>query len=95
MKTMEIRPIRTKQDYKAALKAVSPFFDSEPERGTPEADYFQMLATLIEAFERKHYPIAQPDPIEAVKFRMAQQGLTAKDLRSMIGKPELRLRGSG
>ncbi len=82
---MEIRPIRTKQDYKAALKAVSPFFDKEPERGTPEADYFEVLVTLIEAFERKHYSIAPPDPIEAVKFRMEQQGLAAKDLQPMIG----------
>ena len=82
---MEIRPIHTKADYKAALKAVSALVDADPERGTPDADRLEVLGTLLEAYEAQHYPIELPDPIEAIKFRMEQQGLSAKDLQPMIG----------
>ena len=81
-----IRPIRTRADYRAALAEVSPMFDNEPEPGTPEGDRFDVLVTLIEAYERKHFPIEAPDPIEAIKFRMEQQGLTPRDLEPMIGR---------
>ena len=81
-----IRPIRTRADYRAALAEVSPMFDNEPEPGTPEGDRFDVLVTLIEAHERKHFPIDAPDPIEAIKFRMEQQGLTLRDLEPMIGR---------
>ena len=83
---MDIRPIRTNDDYKAALKDVSAFFDNEPETDSPEGDRFEVLVTLIEAFEAKHYPIAPPDPIEAIKFRMEQGGLSVQDLVPMIGR---------
>ncbi len=83
---MDIRPIRTQADYEAALAEVSPLFDNEPEPGTPQGDRFEVLATLIEAYERKHYPIDAPDPVEAIKFRMEQQGLTPADLQPMIGR---------
>jgi HTH-type transcriptional regulator / antitoxin HigA len=82
---MEIRPIHTKADYKAALKAVSILVDADPKRGTPEADRLEVLGTLVEAYEARHYPLELPDPIEAIKFRMEQQGLSAKDLKPMIG----------
>jgi HTH-type transcriptional regulator/antitoxin HigA len=82
---IEVRPIRTEADYQAALKAVSPLFDSEPDPDSEEGARFDAMCTLIEAYERKHYPIDPPDPIEAIKFRMEQQGLTAKDLQPMIG----------
>jgi HTH-type transcriptional regulator/antitoxin HigA len=83
---MDLRPLRTEADYEVALKEVEPFFDHEPAPGTPEADRFEVLVMLIEAFENKHYPIAPPDPVEAIKFRMEQAGLTPKDLEPMIGK---------
>jgi HTH-type transcriptional regulator/antitoxin HigA len=83
---MEIKPIRTEADYEAALKAVETYFDDEPEIGSPEGDRFEILVTLIEAWERRHYPMPAPDPIEALKFRMEQSGLTPKDLEPMIGR---------
>ena len=84
---MDIHPIRTEADYQAALKAVAPFFDQEPEAGSEEADRFEILLTLIEAYENKHFPIGLPDPIEAIKFRMEQSGLGIKDLEPLIGRP--------
>ncbi len=83
---MQLKPIRTEQDYQAALREVSPFFDKEPEPGSPEGDHFEMLVMLIEAYEAKHHAIAPPSPIEAIKFRMEQAGLTVKDLEPMIGR---------
>lgn len=83
---MEIRPIHTKTDYKATLKEVSRLMESDPVLGTPEGDRLDVLATLVQAYETKHYPIGLPDPIEAIKFRMEQAGLTAKDLEPMIGQ---------
>jgi HTH-type transcriptional regulator/antitoxin HigA len=83
---MELKPIRTEVEYEAALRAVAPYFEDEPVPGTPQADYFEMLVMLIESYETKHYPIAPPDPIEAIKFRMEQAGLTPKDLEPMIGR---------
>ena len=83
---MDIRPIRTDQDYRAALKDVSALFDHEPEPGTPEGDRFDVMVTLIEAYESKHFPVDLPNPIDAIKFRMEQSGLTAKDLEPAIGR---------
>jgi len=83
---MEIRPIRTEEDYKAALSEVSAYFDTEPAPGTPDGDRFEILLTLVEAYEAKHYPIELPDPVEAIKFRMDQAGLTPKDLVPVIGR---------
>lgn len=83
---MEIRPIKTESDYKEALREVSAFFDNEPTPGTPEGDRFEVLLTLVEAYEAKHYPIELPDPVEAIKFRMDQSGLTPKDLVPSIGR---------
>mgnify|MGYP006158185037 CR=1 FL=1 len=82
---MNIRPIHTDQDYRAALKSVSPLFDNEPQPGTPEGDYFDVMITLIEAYEARQFPLDLPNPIEAIKFRMEQQGLTARDLEPFIG----------
>lgn len=83
---MELKPIRTEAEYNEALRDVGQYFDNEPASGTPEADRFEILVMLIEAYEEKHYPIAPPDPIEAIKFRMEQAGLTPKDLEPMIGR---------
>ncbi|MBV6272249.1 helix-turn-helix domain-containing protein [Alcaligenaceae bacterium CGII-47] len=83
---MEIRPIRTEADYKAALKEAARLIEHDPDLGTSEGDHLDVLATLIQAYEARHYPIDLPDPIEAIKFRMEQAGLTAKDLEPMIGQ---------
>jgi len=83
---MDIRPIHTNADYKAALKAVSALVDSDPGPGTPDGDRLDILATLVQAYEDRHFPIAAPDPIEAIKFRMEQSGLSVKDLEPIIGK---------
>lgn len=83
---MHIKPIHNEQDYKEALHIASGYFENEPELNTPEGDRFEVLLILIEAYEAKHYPIEPPDPIEAIKFRMEQEGLNAKDLVPMIGQ---------
>ena len=84
---MNIHPIRTKADYKRALREVSAYFDNEPEPGSADGDRFEILTTLVEAYEAKHLPIDAPDPIEAIRFRMEQGGLTVKDLVPSIGQP--------
>ena len=81
---MNIKPIKTDADYRAALKEVESIMMAEP--NTPEGEKLDILVTLIEAYEHKHFPLDLPDPIEAIKFRMEQKGLTAKDLEPMIGK---------
>ncbi|WP_213942119.1 helix-turn-helix domain-containing protein [Pseudomonas sp. dw_612] len=83
---MNIRPIHTDEDYRAALKSVSALFDNEPEPGTPEGDYFDIMITLIEAYESKQFPVDLPNPIDAIKFRMEQSGLSAADLAPAIGR---------
>lgn len=83
---MNIKPIHTEQDYQTALRELSAYFENEPQPDTPEGDHFEVLLTLVEAYEAKHHPIDPPDPIEAIKFRMEQEGLTAKDLVPMIGR---------
>jgi HTH-type transcriptional regulator/antitoxin HigA len=80
---MDIRPIRTKSDYRAALKEVERLWEYEP--GTPEGDRVDVLATLVEAYEAKHYPIPAPDPIAAIEFMMEQKGLARRDLEPAIG----------
>lgn len=84
---MNITPIRTDTDYQNALKAIEPLFDREDELTDDELDYFDVMLSLIENYESKHYLIELPDPIEAIKFRMDQQGLEIKDLDNIIGKP--------
>ncbi|SMG60304.1 helix-turn-helix domain-containing protein [Cedecea sp. NFIX57] len=83
---MNIKPVRTEQDYEEALRAVSPLFDNEPEPGSPEGDFFEIMCLLIEEYEKKHYPIDPPEPVEAIKFRMDQMGLTVRDLEPAIGQ---------
>lgn len=83
---MNIRPIRTDSEYREALKDVSALFDNEPELGTAEGDAFEIMITLIEAYEAKHFPLDLPNPIDAIKFRMEQSGLTAADLAPAIGR---------
>lgn len=81
---MKINPIKTDADYQAALKEIDTLMLAEAD--TPEGDKLDILATLVEAWERAHYPMDFPDPIEAIKFRMDQQGLTVDDLVPVIGR---------
>lgn len=83
---MNIRPIHTRADYQVALKETSVLVDMDPAPGTAEGDRLDILATLVQAYEAKHFPIGSPDPIEAIKFRMEQGGLGVKDLEPMIGR---------
>ena len=84
---MENTPIRTEKNYRAALRIVSTLVDQEPSPDSPEGERLDVLSTLIEAYERKHHPIDLPDPVEAIRFRMDQAGLSVKDLEPMIGQP--------
>ncbi|MFY9770628.1 MAG: helix-turn-helix domain-containing protein [Xanthobacteraceae bacterium] len=79
----ELKPIRTKADYEKALAEIERLWGAKS--GTRDGDRLDVLATLIDAYETAHYPIDPPDPIEAIRFRMDQQGLTRKDLESLIG----------
>lgn len=79
----DIKPIRTSKDHANAMKEVESLWGAKS--GTPKGDRLDVLATLIDAWEAIHYPMDPPDPIEAIKFRMEQQGLTRKDLEGIIG----------
>lgn len=81
---MEIKPIRTKADYRAALKEIETLMAAKLD--SPEGKRLDVLATLVEAYENKHYRFDLPDPVEAIKFRMEQKGMTPKDLVPMIGR---------
>jgi HTH-type transcriptional regulator/antitoxin HigA len=81
----ELKPIKNKIEYKAALEEAAYFVDHEPKVGSKEANRFEILLMLIEVYEAKQYAISPPDPIEAIKFRMEQGGLKPKDLQPMIG----------
>ena len=78
-----LKPIRSEADYDAALAEVERLWGAKA--GTPESDRLDVLATLIDAYEAEHHPMDPPDPIEAIQFRMEQQGLTRKDLEPIIG----------
>lgn len=83
---MEVRAIRSEEAYRAMLARVSDLIDIDPVPDSPEGEELEVLGTLVEAYESRHYPISPPDPIEAIKFRMEQAGLTVKDLEPSIGQ---------
>lgn len=80
---MEIKPIRTEEDYASALNRLEVIFNAE--FGTPEGDELEILGILIDRYESEHFPIELPDPIEAIKFRMEQLGYNQSDLADVIG----------
>ena len=80
---MFIRPIRTEEDYRKALKRLEEIFDAP--KGTKQGDELEILSILIENYEKENFPIDMPDPIEAIKFRMEQLGMKQKDLAEVIG----------
>ena len=81
---MDIKPIRNEADYRAALQVVEQLMLAQPD--TAEGEKLDVMVTLIEAYEAKHFPMDLPDPVEAIKFEMERKGLTVKDLEPMIGK---------
>jgi HTH-type transcriptional regulator / antitoxin HigA len=83
MTSTVIKPIRTEADYEAMLLRIESLMDAEA--GTPEADELEVLAMLVELYEEEHFPMSWPDPIEAIRFRMDQAGLTARDLIPLLG----------
>lgn len=80
---MEIKPIKTEQDYNQALKRLEIIFDAE--KGSKEGDELEVLGILIEKYEDDYFPIDLPDPIEAIKFRMDQMDYSQNDLAKVIG----------
>lgn len=80
---MNIKLIKTEEDYQAALQRLEDIFDAEPD--THEGDELEVLSLLIDSYEKEHFPIEAPDPIEAVKFRMEQLGIKQKDLAEVLG----------
>lgn len=79
----DVKPIRSDADYEAAMAEIESLWGGP--NGTPEGDRLDVLATLIDAYETKHHPMDPPDPVEAIKFRMEQMGMTRKDLEDVIG----------
>jgi HTH-type transcriptional regulator/antitoxin HigA len=79
----EVKPIRTEADYEAAMSEISKLWGSKA--GTSAGDRLDVLVTLVDAYEAEHDPMDPPDPIEAIKFRMEQEGLTRRDLEGIIG----------
>jgi HTH-type transcriptional regulator / antitoxin HigA len=80
---MDIAPIKTRRDYRSALKQIEGLMTAK--RGTPEGDRLDVLVTLVETWERRHYPLDLPDPVEAIKYHMDQNGLQPRDLIPFIG----------
>jgi len=80
---MEIKPVKTEQDYNMSIKRIEELWGAKID--TPEGDELDLLCTLVESYEMKHYPIAPPDPIDAIKFRMEQMGMTKADMVKYLG----------
>ncbi len=82
---MDVKPIKTKRDYEATLKAIEHLMGAK--RHSPEGDRLDVLVTLVEAYEARHFPLDLPDPVAAIKFVMEHRGLSVKDLVPYIGQP--------
>lgn len=80
---MEIHPIRTKKDYRAALSEVSVLVDLDPSPRSPEGERLEVLATLVEAYEKKHFPIGAPDPIEVTTFSGGTSAMQVRTTKSL------------
>jgi HTH-type transcriptional regulator / antitoxin HigA len=80
---MQIKPIHTEVDYQKALERIEEIFDAKP--GTQEGDELEILGILVDEYEKKHFPIEAPKPVEAIKFRMEQLGMEQKDLARLLG----------
>ena len=87
---MKVKPIRTRKEHKEALLRVQELFDLDPKEGSAHSDELELLAMVVEEYEDLHHPIPPPDPIDAIKFRMDQMGLTDKDLDKLLGSRQRR-----
>lgn len=83
MSAVWVNPIYTDEDHEVALREIEQLWNAEP--GTPEGDRLDILFTLVEAYEKKHFPIPPPDPIDMIEFVIEQRGLTPKDLIPYLG----------
>ena len=86
---MHIKPIKSEEDYEAACKRIDEIFQAEP--GSKEEEELDILATLVDAYEEKHFPMGKPHPIEAIKIQMEGLGISRKDLREDLGKSSGRI----
>jgi HTH-type transcriptional regulator/antitoxin HigA len=80
-----IRPLRTEREYEAAVDEIEAFFDHEPKKGSPEADRFDLLALVIDDYERRHWPIDLPHAVDAIRYGMEIGGRTQADLGRLLG----------
>lgn len=80
---MNIRPIKTEEDYNFTIHRIEELWGAK--KDTPEGDELDLLVTIVESYEMKHYPIAPPDPVDAIKFRMEQMGITNADMVKYLG----------
>ena len=86
---MNVKPIRTEEDYQEALQEVEKLMEAQPEPGTPEADRLEVLATLLDAYEARHFPIPEPDdPVQVLEYYMESRGLNRSDLIPFLGSKE-------
>jgi HTH-type transcriptional regulator/antitoxin HigA len=81
--SVTVRPVRTEADYEATLRDIDALMDARP--GTPDGDRLDVLVTLVQAYEARHHPVSPPDPVDAIRYRMEQAGLTPRDLEPYIG----------
>lgn len=84
--SMNVRPVRTSKDHRATLETIAALMEADPKAGTHDGDLLDILTTLVQAYEAKHYPVDAPDAVAAIKFRMDQDGLSVKDMEPFIGK---------
>lgn len=87
---MKVKPIHTKAEHTAALKRIDELMDLDPSEGTPELDELELMAMVVEEYEELHEPVLPPDPLEAIKFRVEQMGLSDRDLDEMLGSRQRR-----
>ena len=80
---MKIGPVRSEEDYEASLREIDRLMDAEP--GTPRGDRLDVLVTLVESYEQQRWSIEAPDPIDAIRIRMAERGLSRRDLEGILG----------
>lgn len=82
---MDVRPLRTDADLEWALREIEPYFDAQPPLGSPEGDRFDVLATLIEAYENEHYPVPESDPVDILHFAIEDMGRSQAELADLLG----------
>jgi HTH-type transcriptional regulator/antitoxin HigA len=82
---MDVRPVRTEDDYDWALAELARYFEREPEPGSPEADRFDVLSELVAAYENRHYPVPEVDPVDVIRAVMAERGFVQADLAELFG----------